>query len=416
MLGAVPTADGLRRQPATGTPLAFPVTPAPRVWVLTCHREGDNAQMIGLAESLGWPFEIKRVVHRKRPSLHAMLRSKSLGSVDRELTVGLEPPWPDLVIFAYHRNENVARWIRKRSGGRTRIVLVGRPWSSSVDDFDLIITTPQLLLPQRHNILHLSLPMHRVTPERLAQAAAAWAPRLQHLPRPYTAVLVGGNSGPYVLGRAAAERLAREACAFAREHGGGSLLVTTSARTPAHAAEAVLENIEGPAYCHRWTRGETENPYFGFLALADRIIVTGDSISMITEACATRKPVRLFGFGGGPVPMRPAQTEPLPRNLDEVRIRWREFRLRSWLYAAYMKLPRWRINRTRDLRLVHRAIVRSGQAAWLGEPSPAPVAAGPVPGDMARAVVRVRALLGTTTTATQVPAAAAVGAPAAAAA
>src|SRR4051812_16782556 len=103
---------------------------ASRVWVLACHREGDNAQMIGLAEALGWPFEVKRIIHRKRVSPRAMLLSATLASVDARRTGELEPPWPDLVIFAYHRNENVARWIRERSGGRTRLRLVGPPRSA----------------------------------------------------------------------------------------------------------------------------------------------------------------------------------------------------------------------------------------------------------------------------------------------
>jgi mitochondrial fission protein ELM1 len=36
------------------------------------------------------------------------------------------------------------------------------------------------------------------------------------------------------------------------------------------------------------------NPYAGFLAWADRIVVTPDSVNMISEACATGKPVYTF--------------------------------------------------------------------------------------------------------------------------
>lgn len=382
---------GARDLRPTRDPQAGPATRpagASRVWVLACHREGDNAQMIGLAEALGWPFEVKRIIHRKRVSPRAMLLSATLASVDARRTGELEPPWPDLVIFAYHRNENVARWIREQSGGRTRLVLVGRPWSAG-DDLDLIVTTPQLQLAERPNILHNALPLHRITPARLAAAAAEWGPRLRHLPRPFTAVLVGGSSGPYAFDRTAAERLGHEAGAFGRGQGGGSLLVTTSARTSRAAAEAVLGGITGPAHRHRWSPDQTENPYLGFLALADRIIVTGDSISMIAEACATRKPVRLFAFGGGPATMRP---EPRRAGRDLRSLRAREFRPRALLYAWYMRLPRWRINRTRDLRLVHRTLVASGRVAWLGEAA-APPTLGPVPGDMARTVRRVAALV-----------------------
>ncbi|HJT99539.1 MAG TPA: ELM1/GtrOC1 family putative glycosyltransferase, partial [Rhodanobacteraceae bacterium] len=37
-----------------------------------------------------------------------------------------------------------------------------------------------------------------------------------------------------------------------------------------------------------------DNPYAGFLGWADRIVVTPDSVNMISEACATGKPVYTF--------------------------------------------------------------------------------------------------------------------------
>jgi mitochondrial fission protein ELM1 len=354
--------------------------------VLTCHREGDNAQMIGLAEALGWPFEIKHIVYRKLELLPNLVFRATLAGMDRRRSSPLTPPWPDLVILAFRANENIARWIRRQSGGRTRYVVVGRPWSP-LSEFDLIITTPQLHLPERPNILHNVLPLHRVTAWRLSEAAAVWAPRFGDLPRPWIAVLVGGSSGPYVFDRRAAERLVCAAGGIARALG-GSLLVTTSARTSAAAADAVQAAIPAEAYAFRWSKDATDNPYFGMLALADAIIVTGESISMITEACATGKPVLMFAFGGGPVPMRP----PSPEHGRRPRLpSWWDRHLQTWIYALYMQLPHGRLNRTRDLRLVHQAILASGRARWLGVN--APVTSLVPATDMERAVARVRSLM-----------------------
>jgi hypothetical protein len=162
---------------------------------------------------------------------------------------------------------------------------------------------------------------------------------------------------------------------------GGSILLTTSARTGAAATRALWAAIDCAAYCHRWNSDEQHNPYFAFLALADTSIVTGDSISMITEASATGKPVLMFDFGGGPVAMRPSRS-------------WRQWLdpyPATWLYSLYMCLPRGRLNRTRDLRLAHRAILESGRARWLGDEAGLP-APPPQPPDVARAAARVRAL------------------------
>jgi hypothetical protein len=159
--------------------------------------------------------------------------------------------------------------------------------------FDLLITTRQYCLPLRSNVLHNTAPLNRIAPERLAAAASQWEARLSDLPRPYTALLVGGNSSTYELDRATAAGLGHQASAQAQA-AGGSLLVSTSPRTPAAAAEALLAAIDCPAHRYRWRPYDTDNPYLAYLALADSFIVTADSASQVVEACLMNKPVYLF--------------------------------------------------------------------------------------------------------------------------
>ena len=363
-------------------PAAFAPGTAPRVWVLSSPRAGERTQLLALAEALGCPYEIKRITHRPLGAALELLGGEHLAGVDGERSDTLEAPWPDVVLLAHQSNEMVARWIRRRSGGRTRLVLLGRPWAP-VESFDLVVTTPQYELPEAANVLQNLLPLHGVTAERLADAAERWEPRLAHLPRPFVTVLVGGSSGPYVVDAAAAERLGREVSALARGLG-GSVLVTTSARTPAAAVDALFAAIDAPACLHRWVASDSQNPYFGFLGLADRIIVTADSISMIAEASATGKPVEMFDFGSGAVPMRDnAAVDP-----DQPLL----VRVRGWLYETYMRLPRGRLNRTRDLRIVHRALLATGRVTWSGEQTRAGTMR--VVGDeMTRTLNRLRGLL-----------------------
>ena len=51
-----------------------------------------------------------------------------------------------------------------------------------------------------------------------------------------------------------------------------------------------------PAYI--WD-GKSENPYFGLLSLGEVIIVTSDSMSMMSEACSTGKPVYIYEMPSG---------------------------------------------------------------------------------------------------------------------
>jgi hypothetical protein len=248
------------------------------------------------------------------------------------------------------------------------------------------VTTPQYRLPACANVLQNTAPLHRVTRERLVAASRRWAPRLAELPRPYIAVLVGGHSGPYALTRRGGERLAGEANSLAARLG-GSLLVTTSARTPESARRTLEQRLARPHFLYRWRRGDPENPYFAFLALADEIIVTADSMSMVSEAVASGKRVHLFDLGEswGSMRRRTSCSVKRPRLRDWLQ----EFHPRAALYRCLLKLAPPRM--TRDLRLVHHRLVATGRAVWLGEATPA----GPPPplDDLARAVERVRALM-----------------------
>lgn len=383
------------RRTACSLPLQSPANDRPTnlrqptVWVLSSPRAGDASQVVALAEALGWPFEVKRLAFKPLSVLVAPPFATSDSGLDRGRSSELAWPWPDLVLASGRENEPLARWIKEQSGGHTRIVQVGRPWGP-IASYDLVVTTPQYRLPAGANVLENIAPLHRVTPERLDLAARQWSGRLDSLPRPLIAVLVGGNSGPYALTRRSGERLAAAAGTLAARLG-GSLLVTTSSRTPRSAACALEEGLNCPHLLYRWRRGDAENPYFAFLAHADEIIVTADSMSMVSEALATGKRVHLFDLGLGwtsmraPLPVRGERRVARPRLRDWLR----DFHLQARLYRWLLRLAPSRV--TRDIRLVHQQLVAAGRASWLGEPLPN----GPPPplDDIARAVGRVHALM-----------------------
>mgnify|MGYP003382395575 FL=1 len=344
----------------------------PVIWLIDAYRAGEQSQVRALVETLGWPSEIKRLTYRKHVVLPHVLGQSSVRGITAESVAILQPPWPDLVISSGVRNEPVCRWIRACSGGKTRYVHVGRPWGA-LDGFDLVVTTPQYRVPGHSRVLHNVLTLHSVTPERLAAAREQWADAFADLPRPRIAVFAGGHSGPFTLGPMAAARLGLQASALARQTG-GSLMVSTSSRTDSDATDALRAGIDAPNYFYRWQPSDPANPYFGMLAVADRLVVTGDSIAMLSEACATGRPVQIFDLGG----MRGEGGGTT------------DFRLQARLYAFLLRWL-WR-PLSRDITLVHRQLRASNRAFWLDEESGAAV----VPGesDMQRAVAAVRNLFG----------------------
>jgi mitochondrial fission protein ELM1 len=316
------------------------------------YRAGESSQIYALGEALGWPHEIKRLTYRKSGFALNLTRGVGLNGIKVQKSSPLEPPWPDLVISAGLRNEPVCRWIRQQAPNPVRLVQIGRTWAD-LGHFDLVVTTPQYRLPERDNVLHNQTTLHRVTAERLQQAAALWEPRLTHLPRPYVTVVIGGNSGPYTFGPRTAQALGAQTSAMA-EAIGGSLLVTTSSRTPRAMINTLAASVTAPLELYRWAPGAIENPYYGFLALADSIVVTGDSVAMLSEACATCKPVFIY-------------------DLDRQAMGpwWKGGQGMRISAALYRGLMHWGPQRlSRDLALFHQPLIDAGRAAWFGDPFP----------------------------------------------
>ena len=251
---------------------------SPRIWVLLGHRTGDNNQLLALAEALKLPFETRTLKFNLLRAFHPWLGA-SLTSLRRDRRRGLDAPWPDLVIGIGWRSVPVARWIRKQSGGRTRIVRLGHP-RADAKLFDLIITTPQYPVGEEGNILTLPLGMSRYrSPPVPTDEERAF---LDALPRPHRLLAVGGPAKYWQL---TVDRVCSAALRLAIAN--GTLLAVISPRTPPDITQALGTIDHGNV---RLVSGRS--PRFPvLLADADEIFVTGDSVAMLSEAVLTGKPV-----------------------------------------------------------------------------------------------------------------------------
>lgn len=339
---------------------------SPVVWSFIGHKAGDNAQMRTLARAL-------RMQHREIPmrysawELPVTLSSQpSLLGLSAAARRHLMPPWPDLVLTAGRRNEAAALWIAKASKGNTKIVHLGRPWHHP-RQFDLVLTSPQYMVPAAENVINLDLPLSAATP------APGSSSRFDHLPRPHIALLIGGHSGNLTLHDALARELFEQASGLALALS-GSLLVSTSARTPASTIR-LLDGITVPHHVWRW--GSPMNPYQDYLASADALIVTGDSASMFADALSTSKPALIFDLTD------PNWWRHLP-----------SYRPRALLHRLAMRLAPRRMRR--DLRCIHDRMVAAHHAAWFGGPiNELPMTTPFVNRDLETAIVAVHRLLDT---------------------
>ena len=122
------------------------------IWVLLTHAVGDNDQCLALAEAFGRPFHCisldwptsSRALDRT--NLKELLRDDMRSRILRH-SIGLRAPWPCIIICSGRRADDVAFWIKRRSGGRSKVVTIGRA-HAALAAYDLIVASPQYLLPE----------------------------------------------------------------------------------------------------------------------------------------------------------------------------------------------------------------------------------------------------------------------------
>lgn len=359
----------------------------PRVWLLIGHKPGDNAQVRQLAGATDWPFEEKRVVVRPEWETAKPRIRPSLAHVDLANSDALAAPWPDIVIAAGRRLACVALWLKRESGGHTRIVMIGMPRRRR-GEFDLMVVASHYVIAPGPNVALHDLPLLRVDGEAIERAVDAWRPRFEALARPITALMIGGPTGGLRFDVEAARELLEAARADAARSG-GALYVTTSRRTPkavvgwlrgACAEGEVLHVFDGAA-------SPETNPYHALLGLAEHFIVTTDSLSMMVEVARLGRSLALFPLENdeGPVERaleRIGLLRPLVPRHDPIPAGgW----LSRTLYRLGLPIH------SRDLSAIPRRLVERGLACWLGDSRGAPRAGAD--DEVERVAERVRALV-----------------------
>lgn len=336
----------------------------PRVWLLLGEKRGDNAQIVNLAAAVGWDYEIRNVFVKSEWVTGKPRVKPRLDHIDLSRSDPIEGPWPDLVITAGRRLSCVALWIERASGGRTRLVMVGKP-RRMFDEFDLIVVARHYAMSPAPNVAFHDLPLMQVDPVVLDTAKSVWRSRLDEMPKPLTALMVGGPTGGLRFDLDTARDLFEKTLSSVAESG-GSLYITTSRRTPPDIVEMLRAECPPNArlFVFDPEASASDNPYHGLLGLADRFVVTTDSASMMVEVARLARALAIYPLEsetgaferallalGLVRPLSP-RTDPQP----------------GGGFRARMLYRMGRPVHSRDLSAIPRLLVAKGLASWLGDP------------------------------------------------
>jgi mitochondrial fission protein ELM1 len=274
-------------------------------WIITGGRAGTEIQCIALAEKLGLTPILKRVDLRFPwvilPEPLWILPLHAFKKTGNQLT----PPWPDIIIASGRSSVAAAAKIRKITQKHpsytlhkkaTFVIQIQDP-RVSTKKFDAVIV-PFHSDVKGENVLQIHGSLHTLTSQKIKDAQILFQDTFSSLPSPRIAVMIGGKNKYYQMPESFITSLAKDLIHLHRDYG-ASFMITVSRRTPATYADHLKRALEGiPFYC--WDNKTSPNPYLSMLSWADYILITEDSVSMVSEACSTGKPVYTLKLEGSP--------------------------------------------------------------------------------------------------------------------
>lgn len=271
------------------------------VWGITDGTAGATMQVKALAKALGVEPVMKKVLIRKpyiwlpNACYSGALQKRLPRFIDAYKSDALTPPWPETVISCGRRGALAALSL-KAQGAPARLIHIHDP-QMKAENFDVVVAMEHDRI-EGENVIKTKSALHAITPETLAAAATQFTKRFAPYPKPYAAVLLGGSTNKYTLKEEGMREIIRALQQLSNTIA-GSLLITVSRRTGSENLKLLLDAFprsrDSRIYIYD---GIGENPYLGMLALAEHIVVTNDSVNMMSEAAATGKPVYILKFPG----------------------------------------------------------------------------------------------------------------------
>ena len=267
-------------------------------WILTDGRPGMVNQCLGLAEALKTPAKKINITLSKPWDWTPPAITPKRLYISSKLSDQISPPWPDLLIGTGRKSIALALAIKRLSGDKTFCVQIQNP-GLAIKKFDLVIAPNHDQLSGA-NVVSTLGSINRVNKNTLISAKNDFYNDLYSLPRPLITVLLGGNNAVYRMNKRVAIQIADRLLAISEVYKYG-LAITASPRTPTEVINVIAQRLKEKLANNKavlW-RGKGRNPYMGYLAHADFIFATSDSVNMVSEAAATGKPIYTIELIGG---------------------------------------------------------------------------------------------------------------------
>ena len=265
------------------------------IWVLTDDRVGSNNQSIALAEKLSNNFIVKNIKYNFLIKIPNIIRQSTLIGVNKKKSDDINNNFPDIIISAGRRLSSVALNIKKKSNKKIFLINILNP-NLNFKKFDLVILPKHdnFNIKKYNNIIEINGSLTKINKELLKNDIKKWTPFFSKYKKPFISFLIGGDTKNYKFDNEKFENIIKHISKLINNIN-GTLLLNTSRRTNNECLSILKKYVTCDNYFYNWNEKlGNDSPYFSFLDLSDYIIVTADSMSMISDACSTGKPVYVY--------------------------------------------------------------------------------------------------------------------------
>jgi len=265
------------------------------VWILADDRPGTFSQSIGLAEEMGVKYKVITLSYSLFSYLPNFLLGTSMLRISKEFRKRFREIeyLPSVVISAGRRSAPIALNLKSQSNNQTKVIQIMNP-NLDFAKFDFVVLPKHDQFEEKNypNLITTIGALTRIDAKRLVSEGEKF-PELKEITKTKIALLVGGNGKKTIFTKNDGAALAKTASEVTKNMG-ATLLILTSRRTGEDLKNALLENLNCDYQLFDWDKINTANPYLAIVGVADYFIVTGDSVSMISECASTSKPLYIF--------------------------------------------------------------------------------------------------------------------------
>ena len=266
------------------------------IWILNDERPGTISQSIGLAEEIGIDYKIINFSYSFFSKLPNFFLSFFGLGIKRESLENLKNlnQFPKLIISAGRKSALIALFLKKLSKNQSKIIQIMNP-NLSLKKFDFVILPKHDKVDENKfsNVISTIGSLTRINEKLIEIERQKFSTWFDNINKPKIALLIGGDSKKTKFKISSAEKLAKISSKIANNME-AILLVLTSPRTGKKLTNSIESNLECDFKFFDWRNLKKENPYLAILAYADFFILSGDSVSMISQCCSTGKPVYIF--------------------------------------------------------------------------------------------------------------------------